>query len=289
VVLAAGSNAAALEAAGVADVGLDFRGTAVTIPLDIASWPLDLIRAGRTGRAIQVLLGGQKRPSMKTRDDALELTHRMADACGITPLPETPAKGAFGAVPTLLDIVDNYRDDLEADLRRFYGIDYRDPAAVTLRQVWVMARRLPVDSALLCARNGGEPPWTRDQIIGARNWELWTRKHYDGRPWSKPEIDAAINAKKAQEDDLAKLKDRENYYASGQNMRDAGLDTSGMAFAPPPTSRPQQSDPADAALAVAKKNAARSLKHRKAASSGRTTQPGFSPVTGRWNPAGSGW
>jgi len=290
---AAASNAAALEAAGATQVTFDFRGAAVTIPLDIAAWPLDAIRAGKTGRAIMALLGDQRATlPLKTRDDALELSHRMADACGITPLPESPAKGAFGAVPTLIDIIDSYRDDLEADLRRFYGIDYRDPTVCTLRQVWVCVRRLPVDAALLAARNGGQPPWTRDQIIAARQIELWTRKHYEGRPWSKEEVDAIMAAKKATDEGLDKLKDREAYYASGQNMRDAGVDTTGMTFGPPPNSRTQQQkeDPVGSALAVAMKNASRSQQHRRRASHGNQQQvPGFNRNTGRWDTRGSGW
>jgi hypothetical protein len=291
-VAAAQPNAAVLEAAGAEHTTFDFRGVEVTIPLAIEAWPLDEIRAGKTGRAIRALLGAQ-RPPLKTRDDAVELTHRMADACGVSPLPETPAiPGAvFGAVPTLLRLVDNYRDDLEADLRRFYGIDYRDPAAATLRQVWVWIRRLPTDSALLTARHGGEAPWTRAELIAARSWELWTRKRYDGRPWSQAELDAFAKAKREQDDENAKLAEREAYYASGQNMRDAGIDTSGMAFRPPGQSRGAD-DPAAAALARARKHAARSQQHRKAQANGRnalTAPVGRFGSNGRWDPGGSGW
>lgn len=275
-----------LEAAGATSTSFEFRGTTVTIPLRLEDWPLDAIRAGKSGRAIKALLGTQ-RPPMRTRTDAIELTHRMADACGVTPLPETPAdeRGMFGAVPTLLDAVDNHGDDLEADLRRFYGIDYRDASACTLRQVWVMIRRLPAESATMFARHNGESPWTRGEIINARMWEMWTRKPYPGRPPTKAELDE-WRAKRAENDDkMDRLAEREAYYKSGQNMRDAGRD--------PGPRQPPQSDPTERALAVAMKNARRSQRGR---SNGRTQRPGTQPgqpkpgfKSGRWDNAGSAW
>src|SRR6478735_5308315 len=96
---ATASNPAALEFAGAAEVAFDFRGTTVTIPLALEAWPLDAIRSRRNGRALKALLGVQ-RPPMRTHADAVELSIRMADAVGVTPLPETPADARimFGAV-----------------------------------------------------------------------------------------------------------------------------------------------------------------------------------------------
>ena len=254
-----------LEAAGAAGVTFDFRGTTVTIPLRLEDWPLDDIRAGRKGRAIKALLGAQ-RPPMRTQDDAAELSHRMADACGVTPLPDADADAAlmFGAVPLLLHAVDNHGDDLEADLRRFYGIDYRDPAACTLRQVWVMIRRMPPESAIMVARNGGELPWSRGEIIAARSWEMWTRKRYPGRPPTKAELDEWKAKHAGDSATMSTLAEREEYYRSGQNMRDAGVDPG----PPPPPKQPPRSraldpdNPVDAALAVAMKNARRTPTRR---------------------------
>lgn len=292
------ASARALEAAGAAEVTFEFRGTPVTIPLPIEAWPLDAIRANKSGRALKALLRGQ-RPPMRTHGDAVELSVRMADACGVTPLPETPAdaRGMFGAVPTLLDIVDNHGDDLEADLRAFYGVDYRDlfTGGLTLRQVWVFVRRIRGDSALLVARNGGAVPWTRGEIIAARTWEAWVRKPYPGRPPSQEEIDEWNAKRAAASAENQKLADREAYYASGQNMRDAGVDTTGQSF-PADQQQPPQSDnndPVARALAVAKKNAARSLPkgqigdvRRRAATA---DNPGAGFRAGRWDTAGSGW
>lgn len=291
-------SARALEAAGAAEVTFDFRGTTVTIPLRIEAWPLDEIRAGRHGRALKALLGRQ-RPPMRTRADTVELSHRMADACGVTPLPEAPANpgGMFGAVPTLLHAVDNYGDDLEADLRRFYSVDYRDAAACTLRQVWVMIRRLPVESATMTARNGGKVPWTRGEIIAARSVEMWTRKPYPGRPPSPEELEEFLKKADNTTATMDHLADRESYYASGQNMRDAGVDTTGRRFRtpgheqPPQRRQPLPSDPVERALAVAQRNARRlqgkpTNDHDRA---GRNDDPGPGFRGGHWDTAGSGW
>lgn len=285
-----GTPASALEAAGAESVTFDFRGTTVTIPLAIERWPLADIRAGKVGRAIKALLGGQ-RPPMRTRADVTELSHRMADACGVTPLPEVPAteRGVFGAVPTLLGVIDNHRDDLEADLLRFYGVDYRAPGAVTMRQVWVMIRRLPIESATLVARNGGELPWTRGEIIAAREWELWTRKRYPGRPPTKAEIDEWLAKRVQQADELDRMAEREEYYRSGQNMRDAGVEP---GWTKPPKRAPRQrpqpaNDPVDRALAVAMKNARRTPTGRSSNGTATDQRPGFR--SGRWDTRGSGW
>jgi hypothetical protein len=188
-----------LEAAGATSVTFEFRGTPVTIPLAIEAWPLGVIRAGRPATAVRILLGAQC-PPVRTRGDVIELSHRMADACGVTPQPEQDAKpdAVLGAVPQLLSIVDNHGDDLEADLLRFYSVDYRlpPPAGPTLRQVWTYIRRLPRESALLAARNGGEPPWSREAILQARTWEMWTQKRYFGRPLTREEV-AEVEAARA--------------------------------------------------------------------------------------------
>lgn len=280
-----------LEAAGAETVTFDFRGTTVTIPLAIEAWPLDAIRASKSGRAMKALLRGQALPVMRTRADVIELSHRMADACGVTPLPETPADelGMFGAVPTLLNAIDNHGDDLEADLRRFYGIDYRDPAAYTLRQVWVMIRRLPIESATMAARCGGDAPWSRGDVLAARNWELWTRKRYPGRPVTRDELKAWQEQNAEQKETMDKLAEREEYYRSGQNMRDAGVEPARPRppKQPPRSRQPTSSDdPVDRALAVAMKNARRTPRGRNNGSA-PDQRPGFRGT--RWDTAGSGW
>jgi hypothetical protein len=270
-----------LEAAGATSVTFEFRGTPVTIPLAIEAWPLGVIRAGRPATAVRILLGAQC-PPVRTRGDVIELSHRMADACGVTPQPEQDAKpdAVLGAVPQLLSIVDNHGDDLEADLLRFYSVDYRlpPPAGPTLRQVWTYIRRLPRESALLAARNGGEPPWSREAILQARTWEMWTQKRYFGRPLTREEVAEVEAARAAAEADLKHLAGRESYYSSGQNMRDYGVDPGPRPSAPPQ----QQGSPTSRALATAMKKARRTP--RKDAAHGRRPEPRRG-----YDSDGSGW
>jgi hypothetical protein len=285
-----GNDPRALETAGADTVTFDFRGGHVTIPFPIEAWPLDDIAANRNGRALKALLNGQ-RPAMATRADATELSHRMADACGLTPLPHTTVLPGdmFGATPALLRALGR-PDDLEADLRRFYHVDYRDRwrAALTLRQIWVMVRRLPHDAALLIDTETGETPWTRGEIIGARSWEMFTRQWYPGRPLTRDER-ADIEAKHAKDEaDMAKLADRETYYASGQNMRDAGVDpgprTPVAAAQRRPPRRP--TNPIDAALQEARANAA--ALQQRGTHDGRR-KPGAAALAQRRAIAESGW
>jgi hypothetical protein len=271
-----------LEAAGATSATFEFRGTPVTIPLALEAWPLDVIRAGRPATAVRILLGAQ-RPPMRTRGDIIELSHRMADACGVTPLPEqdAPADAAFGAVPQLLGIIDSHGDDLEADLLRYFAVDYRlpPPAGPTLRQVWTYIRRLPRESALLAARNGGEPPWSREAILQARTWEMWTQKRYFGRPLTREEVAEVEAERAAAEAAMKRLAEREDHYSSGQNMRDYGVDP-GPRPAPPPQ---HQGSPTSRALATARKNARRTP--RKDAAHGRRPEQ---PRRG-YDSDGSGW
>jgi hypothetical protein len=280
----------ALEAAGAQTVTFDFRGGQVTIPFPIEAWPLDDIAASRNGRALKALLGGQ-RPTMATRADAAELSHRMADACGLTPLPHTKTfpGDMFGAAPALLRALGR-PDDLEADLRRFYHLDYRDRwrATLTLRHVWVCVRRLPHDAALLVDAETGDQPWTRGDIIGARSWEMFTRQWYPGRPWSREER-AEAEAKRAKDEaDMAKLADREAYYSSGQNMRDAGVDPGPRT----PVAAAQRRQPRrptnaiDAALQEARTNAA--ALQQRGTHDGRR-KPGAAVLAQRRAIAESGW
>lgn len=299
---ATASSARRAEADGAPTVTFDFRGASIAIPCGLEGWPLDAIRARKPASAVRALLVGQPCPNMRTIADVMELSTRMAEAVGVVPLPEDTTAGAyFGAIPTLLDVVDNYGDDIEADLLRFYGVDYRQPperGGPTLRQVWVYLRRLPVESALTVARNKGRLAWTRTDIAVARLWEMWTQKPYPGRPYAHEEIEQFLERERADAAEMDRLKERENYYASGQNMRDAGRDPGPRPpRKPPPNTQPAREpelSPVAAALAVARRNAARSPKGEN--SNGRkpagtavaaprfTTRGGRPPADG-----GSGW
>lgn len=53
---------------------------------------------------------------------------------------------------------------MEADLARFYGIDYRDrwqrPGSLTLRRLRALLAYLPPDSAVAQLERGGSPHWS---------------------------------------------------------------------------------------------------------------------------------
>jgi hypothetical protein len=68
---------------------------------------------------------------------------------------------------------------VEADLARFYGLDYRDrwrwdehgDRRLTLRQIFVRVRHLPVDSAVLALEHGHEPVWRLEHVLLADVWQ----------------------------------------------------------------------------------------------------------------------
>lgn len=286
-------SARAAEAAGEATISFEFRGHTVTIPRALEAWPLDEIRSERYGRSLRILVGEPAIRAMRlrTRGDLIELSHRCADACGVTPLPDDDtAPPWFGAVTTLLRIVDNHADDLEADLLRFYRVDYRrpPPAGPTLRQVWVYVRRIQPTSAIMAARNKGEQPWTRAELIAAQNIEMWTRKRYPGRPATRDEYEKWMERIANDQRTMSKLEQREAYYASGQNMRDAGADPGPRPPQPPKQPPQPRETPAQHALAVAMKNARRTP---KGATNGRPPagQPGAPGRPKRYEPGDSGW
>lgn len=215
------SDAARLEALGEPAVRFTWRSHALTIPRAIEDWPLDLIRRGLFVDAAAVLLDGQTAP-VPLYGDLVSLSDAMADAAGVSRLPETkplPDKyfgiHAFGAVPMLLDLLDRHEDDIASDLKTFRNVDYLDRwrGELTLRQIWVYIRRLPPTSALAVARNGGHELWTKQAILTAQVWERLAGKVYAGRPMTREEMDDAIAQQRQNEQTMSKLADKEDYYS----------------------------------------------------------------------------
>lgn len=214
-------DAARLEALGEPEVSFVWRGHQLTIARALEDWPLDLIRAGRTVDAAMDLLAGQTAP-VPLYGDLVSLSDAMADAVGVSRLPETkplPERlcGAyvFGAVPQLLDYLDNNEDDVASDLRRFWHVDYADRwrGDLTLRQIWTYIRRSQPTSALAVARNGGHELWTKQSIITAQVWEQIARQPYVGRPLTREEVAAREAKKRANDQEMADLKAKQDYYS----------------------------------------------------------------------------
>lgn len=211
-------SAVRLEALGATEAVFVFRGRDVTVPLDVETWPAALVRFDPL-QAVLVLLGDQAATALgpaAVLDDARELSEAMATAVGITRLPETPAAPDdwFGAVPTLLRILDDHEPDVELDLRRI-GVDYRDRwrGQLTLRQIWVYLRRLLPTSATAIADNDGRHVWTEPDFIAASNYQAITGKVYPGRPLKPDELARALEAVQAEANRTATLREREARYA----------------------------------------------------------------------------
>jgi hypothetical protein len=219
------SDAARLEAFGDPEARLEFRGHTVIIARAVENWPLDAIRTAAAetlpGRplmyAVDALLAGQDVGRLACIDDYVELSHRMADTVGVSPLPETPVRPAdsFGGVPTLLDVLDNNADDVASDLRRFWGVDYADRwrGALTLREIWTYIRRMPAESATARARNGGKEIWTLQHHVSAAVYEFFARKMYPGRPATEAEVARWKEATRKAAEKEAKLRASAQRYA----------------------------------------------------------------------------
>lgn len=213
------SDAARLEAIGATEVAFKFRGRPVTVPLDVGTWPAALVRFDPLA-AVLTLLGDQAGRVLgpgAVVDDARELSNAMADAVGVSRLPEqedAPDQW-FGSVQHLLRLLDDQEEDVELDLRRI-GVDYRDRwrGTLTLRQVWVYVRRSLSTSAIAVSSNYGKHVWTESDFIGSAVYQALTGKVYPGRPMKPEELAKALEAVQANAEHMDKLRDRAAHYAA---------------------------------------------------------------------------
>ena len=100
-----------------------------------------------------------------------------------------------------------HADAVEADLARFYQIDYRDRwrfdadgrRRLTLRRIGVLVRHLPVDSSTAMAT--GSPGWTLTERLLADVFHATAGEPHPGLPESATQVDPsrakAIRAAKA--------------------------------------------------------------------------------------------
>ncbi|MCV7255691.1 hypothetical protein H7J86_26350 [Mycobacterium hackensackense] len=268
------SDAARSEALGESTVRFVWRDHELIIRRALEEWPLEAIRAGRYVDAVVDLLGVQTAP-IPHYGDVMDLADAMAAAVGVTRLPESKinrdsAFGSFGAVPILLWLLDKYEDDIASDLRTFRNVDYLDRwrGGLTLRQIWVYVRRLPPESALAIARNGGRELWTKQHILTAQVWERLAGQVYVGRPMTAEEIGAAL-AKKAENDKtMADLAAKEDYYspaASRARWEAAQRKKAevGRAVAAAPAAAARIDEPPAVAMAALEKAMANRLRDRQ--------------------------
>lgn len=112
---------------------------------------------------------------------------------------------------------------MEADLQRYYQIDYRDRwrGDLTLRRLSVLVRHLPPGSATSTALNGGDPEWTRSEVLLTDLWSAWAGKEHpriaearkkgkrSRRSWSAQRLDRYRRARQ-------RARERKRKIASGE-------------------------------------------------------------------------
>lgn len=99
---------------------------------------------------------------------------------------------------------------MEADLQRYYGIDYRDRwrrddqgrRVLTLRRIGVLVRNLPLDSAAVRATNDGETPWSIEQTLLADLFHVTAGQAHPLRP-KPPEPVERVKARTEAQERLA--------------------------------------------------------------------------------------
>jgi len=199
------ASAIEAEATGQEFVTAVYGGRSWTIPLDVETWPVDLIGAavvevdathvaidhGKLNAALQRLLGNQWSSVVAVaprRRDLVPASQVFAAAVGL------PVSGradiAFGAIPRLLRELERWPGPVEATLRDA-GLDYRDRylftagrRRLTLRQIHVALEHAAWDSPIAIARNGGRRPFSDDAITLMDLYEAITKVPYYRRPLS---------------------------------------------------------------------------------------------------------
>ncbi|MCV7358478.1 hypothetical protein [Mycolicibacterium fluoranthenivorans] len=201
------------EAAGQEFVTADYRGHEFLVPLDLDRWPLDSIRRCRllntTTKQITVnqqllvlalreLLGAQWPAFVAATPKKRHLvpaSNAFAAAVGVPADEGIKTDIAFGGVPRLLNLIDEWPGKVESDLNRFWHIDYRDrwrftrrgQRKLTLRQIHERLSNLPVDSALAIAINNGRLHYTNTDLLLMDLFELWAKRRHPSRPMSAAE------------------------------------------------------------------------------------------------------
>lgn len=233
------------EARGDKFIEATFSGNTFRVPLDVDSWPLDIVRQCRgvsasTGKpvvngaqlvtALGALLGPQwveLAAVARKKKQLVEASQVFAEAVGL------PASGksdvVFGGVPRLLALIDTYPNEVESDLGRFWHLDYVDRwrftrggrRRLTLRQIYVRFERVPTDSSLAIAMNGGKLLYSNTDLLLMDLYELSSRTRHPSRPMSAAEIAEREAQRIKDEKDAADYKARQEKRKSRQGLENA--------------------------------------------------------------------
>lgn len=198
------ASAIEAEATGQEFVTAVYGGRSWTIPLDVETWPVDLIGAavtpvddriaidyGKVLAALQQLLG-DRWPAFQAvaskRRDLIPASQVFAAAVGLPISDRTDV--AFGAIPRLLRELAQWPGPIEATLR-VVGLDYRERylftagrRRLTLRQIHVALQHAAWDSPIAIARNGGRRPFSDETLTFMDLYEAITKVPYYRRPLS---------------------------------------------------------------------------------------------------------
>lgn len=176
------SNPAQAEALGEDTVTAAFAGREWRVPLDVDTWPLDII--GRclvmnkkrkvvvdhlaVAESLEILLGDQWDTFMAhaapRRRDLIPASDVFAAAVGV-PADDENRDKCFGGLPRLLGVLKAWPAAVESDLDRFWNRDYRDrwrfddtgARKLTLRQIYCRISNSPADSALAISMGRRSP------------------------------------------------------------------------------------------------------------------------------------
>lgn len=210
------------------------------VPLDVDSWPLDVIKStvwSANGSvtvnrrsvvaALETILG-QQWPEFLAKAvpvvrDLVPASRAVAAAAGF---PGDGDDKAFGGLPRLLSVLDLWPHAVESDLNRFWQLDYRDRwrftdgrRRLTLRQINARISHLPADSALAVKMKRRSPT----ELLLMDLYELAAGRAHPERPLSPEQI----AARKAEAERAAKAREayEQRRIAQGHRGITSGLET----------------------------------------------------------------
>lgn len=245
------SNPQEAESLGQQFIEATFRGHVFRVPLDVDLWPLHLVRGCRlakvdaAGNPIELIadkaailevlrriLGDQWDDFLwvaTKRRHWVEASQVFAEAVGFG--ARNGADIAFGALPWLLAVLEEWPEKVESDLDRFWNIDYAHRwqfadgrRRLSLRKIHARLQNLPVDSAIAIALNKGRLHRSGAELVLMDLWELHANARHPSRPRSDAEIAAAAlleaQEAKAIADRAARNEKRRNRQSGVANARE---------------------------------------------------------------------
>lgn len=232
------------EARGQEFVTASYGGTDFHIPLDVDSWPLDLLLNGiqseekqYTGIAHATLIAamrellGEQWPVFKRvaprRRDVIAASNAFAAAAGLE--ASHPLDVAFGAIPRRLVDLREWPGAVEATLSDL-GFDYRDrwrfqdgQRRLTFRQIHVHLSYAPYDSPLVIAKNGGRRPHSDAALAIFDLYQELTGKPHPSRPM--PEAERRARLEHAAKQAKAREDSRRRMHGSGEDRQQTAAET----------------------------------------------------------------